>query len=199
MEKELDLRIQKTYKNLTDALLELLQEKDFEKITVNELCERAMVRRATFYKHFADKYEFFAFVMRGHLQEFNQKYDQSREHQCLSGVRLYEEMVQHMFSLLDFRADVIRFVIDSSAFPTLFRIIAEQAFLDVKDKFQADEANGLQLSAPPDLVSAMFIGAMLNSAIWWIKQPKREDKDVVVAQFCSMLETVAAGLQSKEN
>ena len=27
----------------------------------NELCDEAMIRRATFYKHFADKYDFFFF------------------------------------------------------------------------------------------------------------------------------------------
>ena len=34
----------------------LLEEQAFEKITVRELCDRAMVHRTTFYKHYADKY-----------------------------------------------------------------------------------------------------------------------------------------------
>ena len=33
-------------------------------MTVNLLCERAMIRRTTFYKHFADKYEYLAFYIR---------------------------------------------------------------------------------------------------------------------------------------
>ena len=59
----MDLRVLKTYKSLYEAFFKMLEEKKFEDITVNELCERAMVRRATFYKHFADKYEFFAFFV----------------------------------------------------------------------------------------------------------------------------------------
>ena len=59
MEKPLDLRIQKTYQSLIGAFLQLLKEKPFETITVHEICDMAMVRRATFYKHFGDKYEFF--------------------------------------------------------------------------------------------------------------------------------------------
>ena len=69
MEQKMDLRIRKTYKALKDTFLELLSEKKFEDITVNELCERAMVRRATFYKHFADKYDFFAFFIRENFRE----------------------------------------------------------------------------------------------------------------------------------
>ena len=60
MEKKVDLRILKTHKALCETFSTLLEEKKFEEITVNELCQRAMVRRATFYKHFADKYEYFA-------------------------------------------------------------------------------------------------------------------------------------------
>ena len=33
-------------------------------MTVNLLCERAMIRRTTFYKHFADEYEYLAFYIR---------------------------------------------------------------------------------------------------------------------------------------
>ncbi len=53
-----DLRIQKTYAALTGAFIDLLQIKSFEQITVKELCDNAIVRTATFYNHFADKYAF---------------------------------------------------------------------------------------------------------------------------------------------
>jgi AcrR family transcriptional regulator len=52
----LDLRVQRTYKFLWDALIVLMAEQDFESITVTDICERAMVHRTTFYKHYEDKY-----------------------------------------------------------------------------------------------------------------------------------------------
>jgi len=63
MERKIDLRIQKTYISLHNAFTDLLEEKRFENITVNELCEKAMRRRTTFYKHFGDKYEYFNFYL----------------------------------------------------------------------------------------------------------------------------------------
>lgn len=39
------------------VLLHLLQTKDFEKITVREICEEAGVNRSTFYAHYQDIYE----------------------------------------------------------------------------------------------------------------------------------------------
>jgi AcrR family transcriptional regulator len=52
----LDLRVRRTYKFLWEALLALMAEQDFESITVTDICERAMVHRTTFYKHYEDKY-----------------------------------------------------------------------------------------------------------------------------------------------
>ena len=54
-ETRMDLRVRRTYKLLVEALTELLADKAYDKISVSDICERAMVNRATFYKHFEDK------------------------------------------------------------------------------------------------------------------------------------------------
>jgi AcrR family transcriptional regulator len=59
-----DLRVKKTKKALYDAFMTLLSEKQFEDITVNELCDAAGVRRATFYKHYSDKFDFLTAYVR---------------------------------------------------------------------------------------------------------------------------------------
>lgn len=52
----LDKRILKTKKALKDALLDLLQEKDFDSISTTQICKSAMVSRNTFYNYYSDKY-----------------------------------------------------------------------------------------------------------------------------------------------
>ena len=51
--KKPDLRVQKTRSALTSALYDLLCQKSFDDVTVTELCEKAVIRKATFYKHFS--------------------------------------------------------------------------------------------------------------------------------------------------
>src|SRR6201987_3268958 len=52
----LDPRIKRTRQLLHRAFSELLAEKTFEEITVNDIAERSTVNRATFYDHFPDKF-----------------------------------------------------------------------------------------------------------------------------------------------
>ena len=54
--KNIDLRVKRTEIMLQEALISLISEKGFDAITVGDIAERAMVNRATFYRHYNDKY-----------------------------------------------------------------------------------------------------------------------------------------------
>lgn len=69
MENKMDIRIKKTYKSLFGAFIDLLSEKNFSELTVSEICNKAKVHRATFYKHFEDKYAFLNFIFEKSLSE----------------------------------------------------------------------------------------------------------------------------------
>ncbi len=51
-----DLRVQRTQQLIQDALIELSNERGFNAVTVGEIARRAKVNRATFYRHYQDKY-----------------------------------------------------------------------------------------------------------------------------------------------
>lgn len=55
-EKTQDLRVRRTRLLLRNAFMELMTEKNFRSITVQDIADRAMVNRTTFYDHFVDKY-----------------------------------------------------------------------------------------------------------------------------------------------
>ena len=55
-ERNLDPRIRRTRVALQQALAKLLQENEFDKISVQDITETAAVNRATFYDHYTDKF-----------------------------------------------------------------------------------------------------------------------------------------------
>jgi AcrR family transcriptional regulator len=59
-----DPRITRTRHLIVKAFQELLAEKDFELITIQEIADRATVNRVTFYAHFEDKYDLLDFAFK---------------------------------------------------------------------------------------------------------------------------------------
>ena len=55
-EEKLDPRVKRTRNLILQAFGSLLAEKGFESISVQDITEKAEINRATFYKHFVDKY-----------------------------------------------------------------------------------------------------------------------------------------------
>ncbi len=54
-----DPRTQRTHEMLNIAMRDVLREKRFSEITVQDVCQRAHLSRSTFYDHFRDKYDLF--------------------------------------------------------------------------------------------------------------------------------------------
>ncbi|MBO0770865.1 MAG: TetR/AcrR family transcriptional regulator [Actinobacteria bacterium] len=52
-----DVRVRRTRTLLRQALVELIEERGFDHVTVGELTSRAMVSRAAFYRNYRDKYQ----------------------------------------------------------------------------------------------------------------------------------------------
>jgi AcrR family transcriptional regulator len=70
-EEQLDLRIRRTHKLLWESLFELMTQskQKYSSITINQICDRAMVHRTTFYKHFEDKDALLTFGFKQYQEE----------------------------------------------------------------------------------------------------------------------------------
>ena len=53
----MDRRVKYTKKVIKDTLIDLLYEKELNKITVSEICKIADINRATFYRYYLDVYD----------------------------------------------------------------------------------------------------------------------------------------------
>jgi len=69
MSEKLDPRVKRTRQLLQQALADLIHEKAFGDITVQDIAARAEVNRATFYAHFVDKYALLNYSVHEIFQE----------------------------------------------------------------------------------------------------------------------------------
>lgn len=88
---------------LITAFKDLLSEqgKLFSNITINEICDKAMVHRTTFYKHFEDKFALLSATLTWVLQDYLQMSIEDRLRQPLQSLsrfmleNLLEPIVQN--------------------------------------------------------------------------------------------------------
>jgi len=185
VEEKTDLRVQRTYKLLTDALVVLLSEKGFEDISVGEICERAMVRRATFYKHFGDKYELFTFM----IKELQRQFHKRNSIQCdpKRPQMYYTGMAENAFTFFEQNKAMVTSVINSSASSILLDLLSTQIEINVRDKLKEDAARGYTLPGKPEILALLYTGALLYLAKKWIQQDLKMQKDEIIEEGIKIL------------
>ncbi|MGN0573193.1 MAG: TetR/AcrR family transcriptional regulator [Acutalibacteraceae bacterium] len=169
MEKR-DLRVERTYLSLHNAFTELLCEKRFEDFTVNELCERAMIRRTTFYKHFADKYEYFTFYMKEISETFR---DQLPPDILSKDINVYlQQMSSELIHFLSKHENLLNHGITSEMFPVLQNLIFEQMMTDIIQTSKRMKIYSKENSQKIEGMAAFYAGGILHLIMHWVKQKR---------------------------
>ncbi|MGM0921350.1 MULTISPECIES: TetR/AcrR family transcriptional regulator [Metabacillus] len=66
---KVDRRILKSQEAIKNAFIELMSEKDFDKITVKDICDGANVGNRTFYLHYLDKFDLLDKLIEEYINE----------------------------------------------------------------------------------------------------------------------------------
>lgn len=180
-----DLRVRKTKKALSDAFISLLKEKHFEQITINELCEKAEIRRATFYKHYTDKLHFLACFTRSLRDQFDVSFWASDKPENTADY--YIEYVNRTIEYLDHNGELVQNTLMSDLFPTMIAIITEQNYKDTKARLERSVAAGMKLHASVDTVSAMFTGGVATSIYIWLLSGKKKPASELAEEIGCMI------------
>jgi AcrR family transcriptional regulator len=84
-----DLRVQRTNKLILEALLELTAQKGFSALTVSDITKYAGINRATFYRHYEDKYDLlntYAQTVYQMLEDESLRSNEVSDHQMYAGL-----------------------------------------------------------------------------------------------------------------
>lgn len=167
MAQSTDLRVRRTHRLLAEALKKLMAKKSFDKISVTDICEEAMVHRTTFYTHFADKYELLKYCM----GELESPFDELE----------VEEASQEEYKKYYLRAarELLERVEDNSAFYlTLIKKNHEESMLNgvmrelcdkIEKKLIECEEEGIKLPIPAAMLANMYAGGGMSVIIWWLE------------------------------
>lgn len=186
--ENLDLRIRRTHKLLFDSLISLLSEKSFEDIRISDICDKAMIHRTTFYKHFEDKYQLLDSLLRQLIHDFEEKSLQytATNNQRQYYTNLFRLLLEHMSE--NRKMYSIGLLNNGSAMKLLQKIVLQC----IKAKLEHDEADGVKFIVPINIIAEFYSPALVYSAGEWLK----EGMIVPIEQMVEYCDTIASVLQT---
>jgi AcrR family transcriptional regulator len=162
-----NLRLRRTQKLLREALVELIEERGFDALTIGELTERAMVSRAAFYRMYHDKYalveQIFEEAMSALLAAVGEL---GREHPAEIWVTFFEHIAEYerLYRALLGKQGSPWFVKKMRS--ALGGLVTERGHLPHGSDASAHSVHPFSDAFVPDMVSALFVEAIT----WWLEQ-----------------------------
>ncbi|HYF65852.1 MAG TPA: TetR/AcrR family transcriptional regulator [Herpetosiphonaceae bacterium] len=182
-DKSSDLRIRRTRLALRGALLALIEEKGFEEIIVQDIADRAMINRVTFYKHYRDKYELLEQTMREMLGELAAGVEVLLHAPADKAV---QEGLIDWFEQVGRHASFYRTMLGRAgnpAFAAQLRAHLEAMVAQAVEQLPPDERRQL----PPEVVIRFAAAGFLGVTEWWLDQRRPIPPEAAAAHLHQLL------------
>ena len=186
-----DLRVKRTKKALAESFVKLMQEKSFEDITINELCDVAGVRRATFYKHYTDKFDF----LTAYIGAQRDNFDKTVWNSDISAPskEYYVSYAKRLVEFIDSNAAAMDNVLKSNMFPSLLAIVLERNYLDTCRRLEASAAAGMRLAASVEVIASMASGAVAAAIYTWLVGGKKKSASELADEIGAVVDYLFEG------
>lgn len=185
MAKNKDLRFVRTNQMLCNAFIELLSKKKFEDITVNELCEKALIRRATFYTHFLDKYDFFSYFVRQNRDNFINNLPDSEEKPNLRDFSIH--MFRQVVHYLNLHMAMVQNAMTSNAVSILLDILADEIRVSFLEELEKSQSYKLPDGVRPEIAAAYYSGGIIQILRHWLTSKGAIAEEELVGQYSALL------------
>ena len=176
-EEQTDLRIRRTQKFLQEAMIELITEKGFGAITVGDIAERAMINRATFYRHYQDKYDLVAKIFEetaNELVENMQPVHKDTGHMETENppeiwIQVFEHVAEH--------DRLYRAMLGKNGSPWFAARMREHTIKLMLEqerrwKHQVEPGQPIDPAMPQELPVMQLSHVLIGTIVWWLESEK---------------------------
>jgi AcrR family transcriptional regulator len=176
-EEQTDLRIRRTQKFLQEAIIELITEKGFDAITVGDIAERAMINRATFYRHYQDKYDLVAKIFEETANQLveNMKpfHKDTRQSEMKNPPEIWIQFFEHVAE----HTRLYRAMLGkngSSWFAARMREHTIKLMLENERRWkqQIEPSQQIDPAMPQELPGMQLSHVLIGTIVWWLESEK---------------------------
>lgn len=176
---KVDRRILKSQEAIKKAVLELMSEKSFDEITIQDLADRANVNRGTIYLHYVDKFDLLDKLMEEHINQLRELGETACEMEWRPAtLAFFEYFERHYFFFSTMLASK-----GSPFFRTRFLDFLLDAF-----KQEVDTTNERNASLSVEVIVQYMGTAYVGIVEWWIANGMPYSPKMMAEQVGILLE-----------
>lgn len=186
--KKTDPRILRTRQLIRDAFVQLLQEKDIEKITVNSIAERATINRVTFYLHYRDIPDMLEKMADEMIEDIVQALSSTPiDENAEDGVN-GPKMVQFIEHIAE-QAEFYKVILATKRTPIFMERLLELVTEMMEENLEkeGDRSFISKASIPTDIAMWYISSALFGTIIGWLRNDMPYSAQYLAKQFYQML------------
>lgn len=162
-QQKTDRRSQRTHRLVSSAFVELMGEKSYEEILVQDILDRAGIGRTTFYDHYFDKEDLLDSMLEQQLEMLTQQIAHSTARQrLLPSLELFEHIYQSPHQHL-------QVLMRSRAGEPLWEALQTALSRSIESALATLYAKRRSPPIPLPVVSQYLAGTFLTLLKWWVE------------------------------
>lgn len=178
-----DRRVQRTRRLLQEALVSLILEKRYDKITVQDIIDRANVGRSTFYAHFMDKEDLLVCGFISWEHDLDQ-HIQSEAHDAEGEDHLLHSLI--FFRHAHAERDLYRAMAEGGGLDVLLAAGRSHMTANIQAHLDAMLPDGQPLPIPLPVITNFVAGGLLSMLLWWLNNETSYSPEEMNEMFCNL-------------
>lgn len=165
----MDRRVKYTKKVIKDTFIELVSHKDIKKITVSEICAKADINRATFYRYYLDVFDLLDSIKKEFQTELKNAYEPKTEQE-----NTVMNFSNAMLKVFVENKELVKMLFNTNNGLYFLNNILEIAYSRCKEKWEKDLPNICQEDM--EYASIFIFNGALGVINFWVQNDF--DKDI---------------------
>ncbi|WP_045520116.1 TetR/AcrR family transcriptional regulator [Neobacillus niacini] len=176
-----DRRILKSQEAIKKAVIELMSEKSFDQITIQDISDRANVSRRTIYLHYLDKFDLLDKIIEEHINELRELAESASEMGFINGNLIWFEYFESHY--LFFSTMLV-----SKGAPSFRRQFLEFVMEVLKGEVNLTEGKNHGINE--EVFLRFIAGAYLEIVEWWFKNGMPCPPQIIAEQVGVLIERI---------
>jgi AcrR family transcriptional regulator len=176
---KVDRRITKSQEAIKKAVTELMSEKSFDDITIQDIADRADVNRGTIYLHYMDKYDLLDKMIEEHMNNLQELCQSASEMTFQEGNYVWFEYFERNYLFFST-------LLESKGAPyfrsRFLKLVIEEY------KAEVDVTEGKNVGINEDVILQFFGSAIVGAVEWWFKNGMPLPANVMAEQTGALLD-----------